>query len=54
MQLPKVIEDALNAEDQERLRRIFAPVRIAAGECIFRAGAHGDHCYIIEHGDVRL
>jgi acetaldehyde dehydrogenase/alcohol dehydrogenase len=53
MQLPPPL-DALVAQDQQIVRDHLAPVRFTAGTCIFRKGAPGDGCYLIESGDVRL
>ena len=53
MQLPAPL-DSLSADEQQVLVRHLQPVRFAAGECIFRAGALGDDGYLIGGGEIRL
>ena len=46
--------DRLSAVERDILGRYLAEVRFAEGETIFRMGATGDGCFIIDAGDVRL
>lgn len=53
MPLPEPLNQ-LSADEQEILTSYMEPCEFPVGEYIFRAGAAGDSCYLIDGGDVRL
>src|SRR4051812_10750358 len=46
--------DTLSDGEQTTLSRYMDEARFAEGDCIFRMGATGDGCFIIDAGQVRL
>ena len=46
--------DRLSEAERDILSQYMEDIRFAAGECIFRMGATGDSCFVIDEGDVRL
>lgn len=53
LSLPEPL-DQLSDEERATLSRYMEEARFAEGECIFRMGATGDGCFIIDEGHVRL
>jgi acetaldehyde dehydrogenase/alcohol dehydrogenase len=46
--------DTLSAAECQILEPYLEPVTFPAGHCLFRAGAFGNSCYIIDTGTVRI
>src|SRR5205823_1838752 len=53
LSLPEPL-DQLADDERATLSRYMEEVRFAEGACIFRMGATGDGCFIIDEGHVRL